>query len=127
MSSASAPLSPRSTAKLVYRPAGVSELYDLQGDPRELHNLIDADSHAGLRAELLAEMMAWLVRTGDVPPLRNDARGMPDYPRPISDGDCRSVLQPDPSGPGSNGTASRAVAGGAWDLMTINGIPHFDV
>jgi arylsulfatase A-like enzyme len=60
--------------KLVYRPTGVTELYDLQADPRELRNLASDPAWAGLRQALEAEMLHWLVQTSDVVPYEIDPR-----------------------------------------------------
>ena len=51
------------TAKLVYRPLGISELYDISNDPRELDNLYDSkiEKHVNLRKELKDKLMIWLV------------------------------------------------------------------
>jgi choline-sulfatase len=70
------------TAKLVYRPRGVSELYDMVADPRELLNVIDTASFAPLRAEMTAELLRWLVLTSDVTPTDDDPRGLPATPVP---------------------------------------------
>jgi len=72
------------THKLVYRPKGESELYDLTRDPREIHNLWHEPAYAGLKAELLSGLMEWHVQTGDVSPQHQDARGMPHFPQPAS-------------------------------------------
>ncbi|MCA9237764.1 MAG: sulfatase [Planctomycetales bacterium] len=45
------------------RPA--EELYDLQADPREEHNLAADPAHAERLAELSAELDAWLQKNGD--------------------------------------------------------------
>ncbi|MPV38146.1 sulfatase family protein [Georgenia subflava] len=49
--------------KYVHRyPLGPHELYDLVADPAERTNLVDDPDHAGLRAELAAELDAWFRR-----------------------------------------------------------------
>lgn len=68
------------TAKIVYRPLGGSELYNLVADPRELSNVWDDPAHALLRAELLDGLLAWLVNTSDATPMHTDPRGMPKHP-----------------------------------------------
>ena len=68
------------TVKLVYRPRGASELYDMVADPRELMNVYDNSSFAPLRAELTAELLRWLVLTSDVTPMDDDPRGLPPTP-----------------------------------------------
>merc|ERR1711871_193587 len=84
-----------STHKLVYRPLGISELYDFLVDPRELNNVIDDASYAELKQDLMVRLMTWMVQTSDVPVLRQDRRGLPNYPAKIS---CDALLQPDPTG-----------------------------
>ncbi len=65
------------THKLIYRAAGRSEFYDLQADPRELHNLYDEPAHASLRHALESQLLAWYQRTSDVTPFDEDPRGLP--------------------------------------------------
>ena len=90
------------TAKLVYRPTGVSELYDLVSDPRETKNVYFSADYTKLRDELSASLMEWLVLTSDLTPLKQDNRGLPKFPNPIG---------PDPWA-GSNPS----------DYLTINGV-----
>jgi hypothetical protein len=75
------------TAKMVYRPRGASELYDLSVDPRELWNVYSNASEGGspysaLRAELTSELLSWMVLTSDVTPTEYDDRGLPPAPVP---------------------------------------------
>ena len=42
-----------------------SELYDLEKDPSCLHNLVASESHADVRRELSARLLAWQKRTKD--------------------------------------------------------------
>lgn len=42
------------------------ELYDLQNDPDEIHNLADDPQHADVKAELLAEIQRWQAEMNDV-------------------------------------------------------------
>ncbi len=65
-----------SDAKLVYRPAGDSELYDLRADPAELHNLYDLPEHAALQTRLEQRLLRWLTATSDVVPFDEDPRGL---------------------------------------------------
>jgi arylsulfatase A-like enzyme len=65
------------THKLVQRPRGVSELYDLRADPQELHNLHGQSAHAGVRHELECRLLDWYVRTSDVTPFDENPRGLP--------------------------------------------------
>lgn len=83
------------THKLVYRPRGTSELYDYTRDPRELNNIFDDPSYAALKAEMLAELMQWLVQTGDVTPMHSDPRGVPKYPYPASSCATAEVVGPE--------------------------------
>ena len=63
--------------KLVSRPDGASELYDLKQDPRELHNLYGSRAYAAQRDQLHRRMLDWYVRTADVAPKKHDPRGFP--------------------------------------------------
>jgi arylsulfatase A-like enzyme len=63
--------------KLILRPDGESELYDLKKDPRELHNVFGERAYATVEDELRRRMLDWYVRTADVAPRRHDPRGFP--------------------------------------------------
>mmetsp|Transcript_24151 Transcript_24151/g.26816 ORF Transcript_24151/g.26816 Transcript_24151/m.26816 type:complete len:511 (+) Transcript_24151:24-1556(+) len=63
--------------KMVYRPLGVNELYDIKKDPRELNNVYNDPTYITQRAELLEELLEWYLLTGDVTPLDEDPRGLP--------------------------------------------------
>ncbi len=63
------------TAKLVYRPTGVSELYDLQTDPEELKNLYNNPGYKALQHNLEHRMLHWMAQTSDVVPFQTDPRG----------------------------------------------------
>lgn len=65
--------------KLVVRPGGQSELYDVAKDPRELHNVYGDRSYAGVQEKLLARLLQWYVLTADVAPRDKDPRGSPPY------------------------------------------------
>lgn len=65
------------THKLVRRPNGVSELYNLVNDPRELHNLYDDPDYAEQRASLESRLLDWYLHTADVVPWKRDPRGLP--------------------------------------------------
>merc|ERR1712000_600258 len=65
------------THKLVYRPDGVSELFDAIVDPRELTNLWDDGVHAQLQQDMLEGLLEWYVQTTDVTPLDEDDRDLP--------------------------------------------------
>lgn len=71
-----------STHKLVFRPRGTSELYDLTVDPHELMNIFNVPSYTTMQTELLLEMLKWLILTGDVTPTDDDDRGLPPTPIP---------------------------------------------
>lgn len=47
----------------LHRPA--EELYDIQNDPSERHNLIDDPAYAKIRKELVRELDRWMKRMGD--------------------------------------------------------------
>ena len=63
--------------KLIYRSRDVSELYDLDADPRELHNVHGSREYAGVQSELERRLLDWYVRTADVVPVDEDPRGLP--------------------------------------------------
>ena len=46
------------TSKLVYRPKGTSELYDLQNDPRELTNLFSSLGYATIVMPHLPQVLS---------------------------------------------------------------------
>jgi N-acetylglucosamine-6-sulfatase len=55
------------------------ELYDLQNDPDEMHNLFDKPEHKKRIAQLRARMYAWLERTDGMKiPLRQERGGRSD-------------------------------------------------
>jgi choline-sulfatase len=64
-------------AKLIRRPDGQSEFYDLTRDPRELHNAFGDASYANQRLELDSQLLDWYIRTSDVAPRKLDPRGFP--------------------------------------------------
>ncbi len=72
------------TSKLVYRPTGVSELYDLTLDPRETRNLYLDPAYSSLRANLTAQLLDWMVLTSDITPDNLDSRDLPPFPNPIA-------------------------------------------
>lgn len=67
--------------KLVRRPSGQSELYDLRADPRELANLYDDPRHRAVRKDLERRLLDWYIRTADVVPWEEDPRGLPSASR----------------------------------------------
>jgi choline-sulfatase len=66
--------------KLIYRPEGQSELYDMHSDPRELDNLYDDPASASLRGQLERRILDWYVRTADVTSPEIDSREVPLIP-----------------------------------------------
>jgi hypothetical protein len=71
--------------KLVYRPlagalGSVNELYDLAADPRQLTNVWGQPAYAGVQASMLADMLDWMILTGDVTPGVYDSRNLPPSP-----------------------------------------------
>ncbi len=56
--------------KYVFYAAGIDELYNLQSDPWEITNLIDAPAHAHKRAELQQFLHQWMTENRD--PIRRD-------------------------------------------------------
>ena len=65
------------THKLIYRPDDQSEMYDLEKDPRELHNVFGQAHYRRTQDALLLRMIDWYVRTADVAPKQRDPRGFP--------------------------------------------------
>jgi len=51
--------------KLVYNPESINELYDLQVDPDELHNVYPAPTYRDVRDDLETRLYQELVRRGD--------------------------------------------------------------
>jgi choline-sulfatase len=75
--------SPRATMartlshKIVYRPDGVSEFYDLAKDPRELTNLWNDPAVAAVQHGMLTDLLQWYQETTDVTPIAVDSVGYP--------------------------------------------------
>jgi arylsulfatase A-like enzyme len=65
------------THKLVWRPHGVSELYDLAEDPCELRNVFDQPACAEVQRHLERRLLDWQVLTADAVPFEPDPRGFP--------------------------------------------------
>jgi choline-sulfatase len=63
------------THRLVYRPTGQNELYDLKADPQELNNGYDDPANCAVRQQLESRLLHWLVQTSDVTPFDTDGRG----------------------------------------------------
>lgn len=53
------------THKLVHNPESTHELYDLEKDPHELHNVYTSPAYAGVRRDLSTRLYRELVRRGD--------------------------------------------------------------
>ncbi|GAB7019430.1 sulfatase-like hydrolase/transferase [Halostagnicola bangensis] len=51
--------------KYVYNGPDVNELYDLEADPAELHNLIDHPDYERVRAEMAERLLEWMEATAD--------------------------------------------------------------
>ncbi len=65
--------------KLVYRPTGVNELYEMTTDPQELNNRYNDLSLADVQRQLERRILDWMIDTSDVTPLaEDDARGLPE-------------------------------------------------
>ena len=60
--------------KLVSRPNGKDELYDLREDPKEMTNLYGEDSVRDVVRELREKQLLWLMETADVVPFDYDRR-----------------------------------------------------
>jgi choline-sulfatase len=65
------------THRLVRRPLGTSELYDLTRDPRELDNVYDRSEYASVQRDLERRMLDWSIHTADVVPYSEHPRGLP--------------------------------------------------
>jgi choline-sulfatase len=63
--------------KLVRRPGGTSELYDLVADPRELENLWGRPEQAAVQTDLERRLLDRWIETSDAVPLDEDPRGLP--------------------------------------------------
>jgi len=60
--------------KYIYCPDDINELYDLEGDPQELHNLAGKPEVRSIEQTLRDEILPWLLRTGDSVPYKWDQR-----------------------------------------------------
>lgn len=61
--------------KYIYCPDEFDELYDLQTDPRETRNIINAPGSAPIRNEMKEMLLRWMLRTNDAVPMNRDNRG----------------------------------------------------
>ncbi len=64
--------------KYISRLDDTDELYDMENDPDELHNLIDRPEHADIQRELHDRILRWFLETGDVVPWEKDVAGRPN-------------------------------------------------
>jgi len=62
------------THKLIYRPMGVSELYDMKADGRELNNVYGQAEYADIQRDLERRLLDWWVGSSDVTPFDEDSR-----------------------------------------------------
>lgn len=62
------------THKLIRRTRDIGELYDLEKDPRELHNVYDDPAYASIRRDLETRLLDWYIRTSDQVPTDFDER-----------------------------------------------------
>ena len=75
-------LSREHDAAYFQRPRPVLELYDLDTDPSELHNLADLDQHRDTQQTLMAALQEKLITDYDfVPPVINEALPRPAAPK----------------------------------------------
>ena len=72
------------THRLVRRPLGVSELYDLVVDPLELHNVYGDVQYATVRGDLEQRLLDWYIHTADVVPPLEHPRSLPRFDGPSS-------------------------------------------
>lgn len=72
------------THKLIERPGGLSELYDVRRDPANARNLIEDPARGATIADLRRRLADWYVTTSGVPPTDKDRRGLPPSPRPAA-------------------------------------------
>jgi len=63
--------------KLVWRPKGQTELYDLAEDPHELQNVFDREDYTQVQRDLERRLLEWQTCTGDVVPFEPSPRGFP--------------------------------------------------
>ncbi|MCB0081530.1 MAG: DUF4976 domain-containing protein, partial [Caldilineaceae bacterium] len=65
------------THRMVYRPTGQNELYDMAADPQELNNVHGQPAYADIQRQLERRLLEWYVQTSDVTPFDMDPRGLP--------------------------------------------------
>jgi arylsulfatase A-like enzyme len=52
--------------KYVYIPHDRDELYDLEADPAEMHNLVDDSEHSEILEQMKARLIGWNDATNDM-------------------------------------------------------------
>jgi lysophospholipase L1-like esterase len=62
-----------------------TQLFDLQSDPDELHNLADEPAHAGRVKQLLTLMQTWQKQLGDTTPLTAEKPSDPKFTPPVDE------------------------------------------
>jgi choline-sulfatase len=67
------------THKLIWRPQGQNELYDVSSDPGETRNLFEDRSSDRVQAELQIRLMEHFINTSGVAPYDKDSRTSPPY------------------------------------------------
>jgi len=72
------------THKLIERPGGLSELYDVRRDPANAINLIDDARSVQVRTDLRQRLADWYITTSGVPANDKDPRGLPPPSRPTT-------------------------------------------
>lgn len=60
--------------KYINRISGEDELYDLETDPKETHNLINEPALADVVTRMQRQMLRWLMETSDIVPYEKDQR-----------------------------------------------------
>ena len=103
------------THKLIYRATGVSELYDLASDPRELRNLYGNKDASNLQNDMSARLLNWYVQTSDATPGFLDPRGSPKFPYPLPTADPWAAALP-------TSTDTSVEEPNPFDYLTINGV-----
>ncbi|TET09018.1 DUF4976 domain-containing protein [Candidatus Aerophobetes bacterium] len=59
----------------IYCPDDINELYNLEEDPQELHNLAGEPEVVGIEQTLKEKLLQWFIRTVDTVPHKWDKRG----------------------------------------------------
>jgi hypothetical protein len=67
------------THKLIRRPQGQSELYDLRKDPMETRNLYGESSIGSLQQTLQTQLLDHYVNTTGIAPMDKDSRACPPF------------------------------------------------